>query len=106
MSEQSNDQPPSSWSENQAIIYELHATYQAVTVRMTTFIQEVPADLLLQADQIEQDPPAGMSDEEVGAYANGIRYAAQLVAISIVAHMEADKAETHGELGEIPNADG
>lgn len=92
---------PTSLSEflqnQQAIVYELAETYQRIISDLARFLQELPADLLLQADGIEGSPPVGMEYSEAIAFANGIRYAAISVASSITAKMAMEQAEFKGE---------
>jgi len=73
-------------------LMELTDRYNDIIRRLVGFTQEIPADLLLQADRIEMDGAQGLSEEEIRSYANGIRYASYLVACSIAAHTEHDKA--------------
>lgn len=72
-------------------------TYQRIITNLARFVQEIPADLLVQADYVELDPPLGMEHSEVIAYANGVRFAATVVAGAITAKMAAEQAEFEGE---------
>lgn len=79
-------------------IRELQEKYQTILAGLVQLLQEIPADLLVQADNIEQEPPADWDAETVAGYANGVRYAAHIVAVSVAAHIEADQAKARGEL--------
>lgn len=85
---------------------QLYATYMRIVGDLASFLQEIPADLLLQADYVELNPPIGMTDTEVRAYSNGVRYAATVVATAITAKMASEQAEFEGEFNAGKNLEG
>lgn len=92
--------------EQKAIIDEMACKYQDVIKRLAVFLQEIPADLMLEADYIEAGPPNEMSHAEVVAYANGIRFAASTVVSAINAKMCFDRADMDGEWNAEQELDG
>lgn len=79
------------------LLRELYDAYNTVVRDLASFLQEIPGDLLLQADRIEEQDHPGLTQDEIANYANGVRFAAQLVAMAIAAHMEVDQAQAEGE---------
>lgn len=91
------DQPPSSFSEILKYIDELQQKYQETVGSLARFIQEIPAELLIEADLWESTGVEGMSPDERRAFANGIRYSSTFVVNAMRARMVVDKAEVEGE---------
>ena len=92
--------------EQQKIVEDLCSTYSRIIGDLSRFMQEIPADLLLQADYLEQNPPVDMEDAEVRAYANGVRYAAVIIVTAINAKMMMEQAELKGEFDALKEVEG
>lgn len=90
---------------HQVAVDELYIAYQKIINRLTTLIQELPAEILMEADHFENNPPNSLYRDEVVLFANGMRLAASRVIVAINAKMIFEQAELDGELDARKNMD-